>query len=225
MENEDGYRMLNFKNRKSKQKSKDFSLYPQYYCLLLIFGCIGILIFIMTVIGLKFWHKKMDFSQNVNISSLSALFSPTPSSKTLPDSWKYTGHNYLCPNDWLLNQGKCYWFSTSFKTWKESQRDCTELQAHLLVIQNVDELEFIQNSLKPGHFGWIGLYVTFRGNLWMWIDEHFLVPELFSVIGPTDDRSCAVITGKWVYSEDCSSTFKGICQRDAILTRNRTSVV
>nr|XP_005570149.1 PREDICTED: killer cell lectin-like receptor subfamily F member 2 isoform X2 [Macaca fascicularis] len=206
MENEDGYMMLNFKNRKSKQKSKDFSLYPQYYCLLLIFGYIGILIFIMTVIGLKFWHKKMDFSQNVNISSLS-------------------GHNYLCPNDWLLNQGKCYWFSTSFKTWKESQRDCTELQAHLLVIQNVDELEFIQNSLKPGHFGWIGLYVTFRGNLWMWIDEHFLVPELFSVIGPTDDRSCAVITGKWVYSEDCSSTFKGICQRDAILTRNRTSVV
>nr|XP_002798522.2 killer cell lectin-like receptor subfamily F member 2 [Macaca mulatta] len=206
MENEDGYMMLNFKNRKSKQKSKDFSLYPQYYCLLLIFGCIGILIFIMTVIGLKFWHKKMDFSQNVNISSLS-------------------GHNYLCPNDWLLNQGKCYWFSTSFKTWKESQRDCTELQAHLLVIQNVDELEFIQNSLKPGHFGWIGLYVTFRGNLRMWIDEHFLVPELFSVIGPTDDRSCAVITGKWVYSEDCSSTFKGICQRDAILTRNRTSVV
>ncbi|XP_011920136.1 PREDICTED: killer cell lectin-like receptor subfamily F member 2 [Cercocebus atys] len=206
MENEDGYMMLNFKNRKSKQKSKDFSLYPQYYCLLLIFGCIGILIFIMTVIGLKFWHKNMDFSQNVNISSLS-------------------GHNYLCPNDWLLNQGKCYWFSTSFKTWKESQHDCTELQANLLVIQNLDELEFIQNSLKPGHFGWIGLYVTFRGNLWMWIDEHFLVPELFSVIGPTDDRSCAVSTGKWVYSEDCSSTFKGICQRDAILTRNRTSVV
>ncbi|XP_007965762.3 killer cell lectin-like receptor subfamily F member 2 [Chlorocebus sabaeus] len=206
METEDGYMMLNFKNRKSKQKSKDFSVYPQYYCLLLIFGCLGILIFIMTVIGLKFWHKKMDFSQNVNISSLS-------------------GHNYLCPNDWLLNQGKCYWFSTSFKTWKESQRDCTELQAHLLVIQNVDELEFIQSSLKPGHFGWIGLYVTFPGNLWMWIDEHFLVPELFSVIGPTDDRSCAVITGKRVYSEDCSSTFKGICQRDAIFTRNRTSVV
>ncbi|XP_030794767.1 killer cell lectin-like receptor subfamily F member 2 isoform X2 [Rhinopithecus roxellana] len=150
-------------------------------------------------------NKKMDFSQNVNISSLS-------------------GHNYLCPNDWLLNQGKCYWFSTSFKTWKESQRDCTQLQAHLLVIQNVDELEFIQNSLKPGHFGCIGLYVTFR-NLWMWIDEHFLVPELFSVIGPTDDRSCAIITGKWVYSEDCSSTFKGICQRDAILMRNRTNVV
>nr|XP_024642879.1 killer cell lectin-like receptor subfamily F member 2 isoform X4 [Macaca nemestrina] len=168
--------------------------------LLLIFKCFSYLFFALST------DKKMDFSQNVNISSLS-------------------GHNYLCPNDWLLNQGKCYWFSTSFKTWKESQRDCTELQAHLLVIQNVDELEFIQNSLKPGHFGWIGLYVTFRGNLWMWIDEHFLVPELFSVIGPTDDRSCAVITGKWVYSEDCSSTFKGICQRDAILTRNRTSVV
>ncbi|XP_032127774.1 killer cell lectin-like receptor subfamily F member 2 [Sapajus apella] len=206
MENEDGYMMLNFKNHcKSNQKSKDFSLYLQCYCLLLLLGCVGILIFIMTATDL-IWYKKMDFSQNVNISSLS-------------------GHNYLCPNDWLLNQGKCYHFSTSFKTWKESQHDCTQLQAHLLVIQNLDELKFIQNSLKPGHFGWIGLHVTSHGNLWMWIDERFLVPQLFSVIGPTDDRSCAVITGKQVYSEDCSSTFNGICQRDAILTRSRTSTV
>uniref|UniRef100_A0A2K6UD28 Killer cell lectin like receptor F2 n=1 Tax=Saimiri boliviensis boliviensis TaxID=39432 RepID=A0A2K6UD28_SAIBB len=175
-------------------------LYSHVSRVLLIFKCFSYLFFALST------GEKMDFSQNVNISS----------------------HNYLCPNDWLLNQGKCYYFSTSFKTWKESQRDCTQLQAHLLVIQNLDELKFIQKSLKPGHFGWIGLHVTrvtSQGNLWMWIDERFLVPQLFSVIGPTDDRSCAVITGKQVYSEDCSSTFNGICQRDAILTHNRTSSV
>lgn len=46
----------------------------------------------------------------------------------------------MCPNDWLLNQGKCYKFSTSSKTWNESQRDCTKLQAHLPVINNSKEL-------------------------------------------------------------------------------------
>ncbi|KAM9674116.1 killer cell lectin-like receptor subfamily F member 2 [Trichechus inunguis] len=125
-------------------------------------------------------------------------------------------NNYKCPNDWLLNQGKCYWFSTFFKTWKESQHDCTKLQAHLLVIQNFDELVFIQSSLKPGHFGWIGLYVTSQGNIWASIDEYFLVPQLFLVIGPTDSKSCAIIMGGQVYSEDCNNRFKGFCQKDAV---------
>lgn len=46
----------------------------------------------------------------------------------------------MCPNNWLLNQGKCYKFSISYKTWNESQRDCTKLQAHLPVIHNDQEL-------------------------------------------------------------------------------------
>ncbi|XP_008139054.2 killer cell lectin-like receptor subfamily F member 2 [Eptesicus fuscus] len=197
MENEDGYMRLNFKDRfKSRQRSKDFALNLHYYGILLAFGSIGILIYLMTVIGLNFSNEKMDFSQNVNISSLA-------------------GNNYICPNDWLLNEGKCYKFSTFPKTWNESQRDCSKLQAHLPVIHNLKELEFIQKSLKPGCPSWIGLYVISPGKQWMWINEHPLV-ELnhFSMIGPTDSMSCAVTTRNQVYSEDCGSKFNGICQRD-----------
>ncbi|XP_006875540.1 PREDICTED: killer cell lectin-like receptor subfamily F member 2 [Chrysochloris asiatica] len=141
--------------------------------------------------------KNTDFPQKVNTSSL-------------------TGNNYKCSSDWLLNQGKCYWFSTSFKTWKESQHDCEKLQAHLLVIHDLKELIFIQNTIKPGHLGWIGLHITSEGNLWTWIDEHFLDPQLFLVIGPTDEKSCAIMTGSQVYSEDCNSRFNGICQKDTV---------
>ncbi|KAM5251412.1 killer cell lectin-like receptor subfamily F member 2 isoform 1-T1 [Hipposideros larvatus] len=197
MEDGDGYMMLNRKNLfKSRQRSKDFSLYPHYYCIMLVFGCIGILIFMVTVIGLNFCDKKMDFSQNVNVSSLAE-------------------NKHMCPNDWLLNQGKCYKFPTSPKTWNESQRDCTKLQAHLPVINNSKELEFIQKSLKPGCPVWIGLYVISPGKQWKWINEHdFLKQKIFSIIGPTDFRSCAVTTRNQVYSEDCNSKFNGICQRD-----------
>ncbi|XP_006903259.1 PREDICTED: killer cell lectin-like receptor subfamily F member 2 [Elephantulus edwardii] len=198
MENEDGYMTLKPKNHlKVKDKSADFAWYPQCYCLMIIFGCVGILAFMTIIIGLDYQNKKMDFLQNVNSSNVA-------------------GSNFTCPNHWLLNQEKCYWFSTSFKTWKESQLDCKNQQAHLLVIQNLDELAFIQSKLKPGHFGWVGLYVTHQGNRWTWIDEHLLIPQLFPVIGPTDHNSCAVITGSQVYSEDCNCKFNSICQKDAV---------
>ncbi|XP_047597483.1 killer cell lectin-like receptor subfamily F member 2 [Lutra lutra] len=142
--------------------------------------------------------KKMDFSQKVNISRLA-------------------GNNYLCPKDWLLNQEKCYRFSISSKTWNESQHDCANLQAHLPVIQTLNELEFIQKTLKPGNPGWIGLHSKSPRKQWMWINKHLFVEQNdFLMIGPTDHESCAVITGKQVYSEDCNSKFNGICQRDAV---------
>ncbi|KAM8912410.1 LOW QUALITY PROTEIN: killer cell lectin-like receptor subfamily F member 2 [Lycaon pictus] len=181
MENADGYMVLNYKNHfKFRQKYKDFSLYLQYYCFMLVCSCIGILIFMITLICLNFW-----------------------------------GNNYLCSKDWLLNQEKCYMFSISSKTWNESQHDCTNLQAHLPVI-TFKELEFIQRTLKPGSPGWIGLYVTSPGK-WMWINQYPFVEKKndFLIIGPTDHKRCALITGNQVYSEDCNSKFNGICQRDA----------
>ena len=51
-----------------------------------------------------------------------------------------SGNTYVCPSDWLLNQGKCYRISTFSETWNESLRDCLKLQAHLPVTQNSKEL-------------------------------------------------------------------------------------
>ncbi|XP_065791151.1 killer cell lectin-like receptor subfamily F member 2 [Muntiacus reevesi] len=199
METEDGYMRLKFKNRfESRKKSKDVALYLQCYCLMLVLGCIGTLIIMMAVIGLNFRDREMDFFQKANITGLA-------------------GTNYVCPSDWLLSQGKCYRFSTFSKTWNESQRDCLKLQAHLPVIQNSKELEFIQTSLKSGQPSWLGLCIASPGKQWVWINEHlFVEQEIFSVIGAIDNMSCAVITRNHVYSEDCDSKFKGICQRDAV---------
>ncbi|KAB0397088.1 hypothetical protein E2I00_015360 [Balaenoptera physalus] len=128
----------------------------------------------------------------------------------------FWGNNYVCPNDSLLNQGKCYRFSASSKTWNESQHDCARLQAYLPVTQNSKELEFIQKSLKSGQPSWIGLYSTSPGKQWMWINEYFVEQKNFSMTGPVDNMSCAVITRNQVYFEDCDSKFNGICQRDVV---------
>ncbi|CAD7681387.1 unnamed protein product [Nyctereutes procyonoides] len=220
MENADGYMVLDYKNCfKFRQKSKGRNIVsPCIYniIVLLVCSCIGILIFMITLICLNFWGKIMDFSQKVIISPL-------------------VGNNYLCSKDWLLNQEKCT-FSISSKTWNESdlgtlpfchfapssesQHDCANLQAHLPVIQTFKELESIQRTLKPGSPGWIGLYVTSPGK-WMWINKSpfrsnvYALSPSFLITGPTDHKRCALITGNQVYSEDCNSKFNGICQRDA----------
>ncbi|XP_023389697.1 killer cell lectin-like receptor subfamily F member 2 [Pteropus vampyrus] len=128
MEDEDGYMMLNCKNN-FKYRQKT-----------------------------KVQVKKLDSSQNINISTLA-------------------GNNYMCPNHWLLNQGKCYKFLISSKTWNESQHDCINLQAHLLMIHNSEELEFIQKSLKPGRLARIGLSMISPRKQWMWINEHLFVEQ------------------------------------------------
>ncbi|KAM8777505.1 LOW QUALITY PROTEIN: killer cell lectin-like receptor subfamily F member 2 [Rhynchonycteris naso] len=132
-------------------------------------------------------------------------------------------NNSVCPNDWLLNQEK-YKFSTSSKTWDENQCDCTKFQAHLPVIDNLKELKFIQKNLKPRHLSWIGLYIISPRKQWMWIDEHPFVEQKckhFFIIGATDNMSCAVTTGNQVYSEDCNSRFNGICQRDCLNNKGK----
>ncbi|XP_054974622.1 killer cell lectin-like receptor subfamily F member 2 [Sorex araneus] len=211
MENEDGYMTLVRRTRfKSEQRSKDLSWCLRCYSLVLLCGCLGILFFMVAVIGLHFRSlsnfsfaltkdKNMDLHKTVNISSLGEKES-------------------TCPNEWLLSQGKCYRFSTSPKTWNKSQHDCLNLQSHLLVIQTPKELEFVQKNLKPGHPGWIGLHVSeVQGNQWMWIDEQpFVEQNSFAIVGPRENMNCAVITGSSIYSEDCNSNFFGICQRKAI---------
>ncbi|XP_034502109.1 LOW QUALITY PROTEIN: killer cell lectin-like receptor subfamily F member 2 [Ailuropoda melanoleuca] len=131
MENEDGYMVLDCKNLfKSRQRSKDFSLYPRYYRLMLVCSCVGILIFMITLISLNFW--------DLFISERESLCS---------------------------SQGE-----EQREREKESQADCR-----------------LSGSLMS-----------------------------FLLMGPMDHKSCAVITGNQVYSEDCNSRFNGICQRDAV---------
>lgn len=71
----------------------------------------------------------------------------------------------MCPNDWLLNQGKCYKFLTSSKTWNESQHDCINLQAHLPMIHNSEELVSNQNQELSAQGKIVGAVVASVGGL------------------------------------------------------------
>uniref|UniRef100_A0A8C3SFA3 C-type lectin domain-containing protein n=1 Tax=Chelydra serpentina TaxID=8475 RepID=A0A8C3SFA3_CHESE len=122
----------------------------------------------------------------------------------------------LCPMDWLSHRGKCYWFSKDSKSWNESRADCSEKSSRKLVIQDREELEFIQNCTQGKYHVWLGLSVISPEKNWTWVDSSMLDQTLFPVTGPADVNSCGVIKGNRIHSETCSAEFKWICQKEAV---------
>uniref|UniRef100_A0A8C4VY46 C-type lectin domain-containing protein n=1 Tax=Gopherus evgoodei TaxID=1825980 RepID=A0A8C4VY46_9SAUR len=122
----------------------------------------------------------------------------------------------LCPMDWLSHRGKCFWFSKDSKNWTESRADCSVKSSRKLVIQDQEEMEFIQNVTRGKYHVWLGLSVTSAEKNWTWVDSSMLDQTLFPVTGPTDVNSCGVIKGNRIHSETCSAEFKWICQKEAM---------
>ncbi|XP_007576061.1 C-type lectin domain family 17, member A-like [Poecilia formosa] len=81
----------------------------------------------------------------------------------------------LCPLEWILYKGKCYLFYDKpprWKTWEESQRFCQIRRSHLVVIDDLQEQEFVNTNIKyyydKYHGYWMGLQEV--NNTWIWLD-------------------------------------------------------
>uniref|UniRef100_A0A8C3FRX8 Uncharacterized protein n=2 Tax=Chrysemys picta bellii TaxID=8478 RepID=A0A8C3FRX8_CHRPI len=48
-----------------------------------------------------------------------------------------------CPRGWELFQASCYYFSNDIMTWDDSERNCTGMDSHLVVINTGAEQDFI----------------------------------------------------------------------------------
>ncbi|XP_013929165.1 PREDICTED: asialoglycoprotein receptor 1-like [Thamnophis sirtalis] len=72
-----------------------------------------------------------------------------------------------CPRGWHLFQRSCYWLSPTLTTWAAAKGDCEEKNAHLVVLTNYLEKQFVLRLIKP-HSPWIGL--KYNGEMWKWVD-------------------------------------------------------
>ncbi|XP_008854086.3 C-type lectin domain family 10 member A-like [Nannospalax galili] len=72
-----------------------------------------------------------------------------------------------CPLHWTEYEGSCYWFSKSGKSWPEADKYCQLENAHLVVVNSMEEQKFIQLHKGPGHT-WMGL--TDQNGPWRWVD-------------------------------------------------------
>ncbi|CAJ0964318.1 unnamed protein product [Ranitomeya imitator] len=77
----------------------------------------------------------------------------------------------LCPVDWKIFQENCYFISANdqIKNWKESQAFCSEMNSHLMVLENQEQMNFLgQMDAKDASY-WIGLYFDTSIQNWTWV--------------------------------------------------------
>ncbi|XP_026011207.1 CD209 antigen-like protein C isoform X2 [Astatotilapia calliptera] len=120
-----------------------------------------------------------------------------------------------CPDRWTRFGSSCYFKSTEWKTWSESQNHCKTRGADLVMINSKKEQEFVS---KFAGYSWIGLRAnqTSGRSKWEWVDGSALT-QTFWAEGWSDPYSgyrgvCCDSDGKWMHSSySHSTTF--ICEK------------
>ncbi|XP_040178034.1 killer cell lectin-like receptor subfamily B member 1B allele B [Rana temporaria] len=123
----------------------------------------------------------------------------------------------LCPNGWLRNRENCYNISSGgeYRTWDESREVCEEMGAHLLVIEDREQEEFIRRSSKGPSYQvfWIGLYRD--GDGWRWVDGRHYDTGLFQL--SESSGNCTWLEAGAGYNKDhCQTKHNWICQKRAL---------
>ncbi|XP_036924183.1 C-type lectin domain family 4 member A-like isoform X1 [Sturnira hondurensis] len=75
-----------------------------------------------------------------------------------------------CPKKWKSFRSNCYFISTEEKNWTESEKNCTGMKAHLLVINTKEEQDFIIQNLDEKAAYYVGLSDPEGKRAWQWVD-------------------------------------------------------
>ncbi|XP_075071975.1 C-type lectin domain family 2 member B-like [Mixophyes fleayi] len=127
-----------------------------------------------------------------------------------------------CESNWIWYNGKCYYFSDKRETWTNSQRICLSQNASLALIDNEDELNFL-NRFKGIDNHWIGIRWSITNNAWTWTDGILYNGKLFvieSVSANTDKSECVFLNHEGIKSENGIHEKKWICTRRSFVGIN-----
>ncbi|XP_072525647.1 uncharacterized protein [Salminus brasiliensis] len=129
---------------------------------------------------------------------------------------RYT--NLAIKEGWLYFGSKVYYISTEQKTWTKSKQDCINRGANLVIINNIEEQEFLLKTLK-GRRAWIGLTDQHTEGVWKWVDGSLLTTGYWCKGEPNDSSSedCGEIRGsadtKCWNDKPCNLKDSWICEK------------
>ncbi|KAG7457687.1 hypothetical protein MATL_G00229850 [Megalops atlanticus] len=133
-----------------------------------------------------------------------------------------------CLPGWRLLESSCYYFSTERKNWTDSRAGCRKLDADLVIIENLAEQTFINETIVSydgqtwSHY-WIGATDTVNETVWVWVDYTLMTTSYWASTegNNTPDEDCGTIiksqqqSGKW-YDNSCSNSYRWICESRAL---------
>ncbi|XP_041457568.1 sperm receptor for egg jelly-like [Lytechinus variegatus] len=127
----------------------------------------------------------------------------------------YTCEDSLCETDWVYNDGNCYLFEESGKSWDSAREYCSGFGADLASIHSEDENSFILGSIES--HSWIGITdVESEGVYTTFSDGTPIDFENFAANSHQDEsRDCVKIKsphGEWTW-KGCLSSHHSVCKK------------
>ncbi|KAM4581426.1 regenerating islet-derived protein 4-like isoform 2-T2 [Odontesthes bonariensis] len=138
-----------------------------------------------------------------------------------------------CQKGWILHQEKCYLFykDDHLKTWEGSRKHCIDINSDLVVIDNLQEQEFISEHIESYYDENHGYHIGLRnqtnqqGDNWVWVDGRadtlgYWMNQPFGGSGPfalmIPNRN---LTESW---DTTDNEFKNrfICEHDKVFIRS-----
>ncbi|XP_077327152.1 uncharacterized protein LOC143961705 isoform X4 [Lithobates pipiens] len=117
--------------------------------------------------------------------------------------------NPLCSEGWKRYGLNCYYLSSDSKPWNDSKKECEDREAHLVVINSEEEMNFLRGIANQKSF-WIGL--TDADGTWRWVDgtPYDITPKFWEQSQPDDWTGHGLGGG-----EDCAQLKNGDDWNDA----------
>nr|XP_023404846.1 C-type lectin domain family 4 member A-like [Loxodonta africana] len=123
-----------------------------------------------------------------------------------------------CPVNWIISNTSCYFISSEAKTWTESEKNCSGMGAHLVVINTKEEQLLITQKLKKSSY-YLGLSDPEATHQWQWVDQSpYSTSVTFWHHGEPDNHTgpCVLINirdGSWGWDDaSCDVPQKSICE-------------
>ncbi|XP_077330042.1 C-type lectin domain family 10 member A-like isoform X1 [Lithobates pipiens] len=132
--------------------------------------------------------------------------------------------NPLCNERWRHYGLSCYSLSSDSKPWIDSKEDCEGRDAHLVVINSKEEMNFLRGIANKKNV-WIGL--TDADGTWRWVDgtPYDITPKFWGKSQPDDwtghtfegGEDCAELNNGDDWNDaPCSEKLKYICEKKII---------
>ncbi|XP_039370994.1 CD209 antigen-like protein C isoform X3 [Mauremys reevesii] len=123
-----------------------------------------------------------------------------------------------CPPGWQHFEKKCYFFSTSTKSWSDAKQFCTNEGSDLVIVNTKQEQRFLSNQIMEPDVYWLGLSDSAEEGEWRWVDGSPLSVRFWASGEPNnvgqqgEDCGSFRFNGKW-NDATCSLTEHWICER------------
>ncbi|XP_059846838.1 early activation antigen CD69-like [Hypanus sabinus] len=123
-----------------------------------------------------------------------------------------------CSKQWIQFKQNCYLFSPNKETWEKANASCASRKAHLMVVNNAAEEEFLRKAIHY-NFHWIGLTYT-HGSMQRWVDgtDYSLSNTRMLGIGNCNwfySDCCTAITSQGQKICSCFLQYHSICEKPA----------